>query len=167
VNQGKIFWRKNKLNFDSKTEIPNVLGKSLKIVNNDIEFINGTLQEISDKSNLNQGLRNMIETPLGTDFFNTTYGFDLHNIISQPTNIRIMKELIKMNIVKSLSMDNRIREIREIVFHDDDRFFELNPDFDKKETVSNIRKCRKWKANVIVETIDDSEITLTLEGASL
>lgn len=148
-------------------EQPSVLGKSLQLVNGDLEFTNGDLATVSDRDNLMQAIRVMIETPFGTDIFNVNYGFDLLNSISQPQNFRLIQELIRLNIVKSLNIDNRIREITEIVFDDDPRFFELNPQEDFAESRRIHKAERRWQAMVVIQTISAGEVAVRLEGVGL
>lgn len=152
---------------DNTINKPPVLGKSLQIGDGDLQFIAGDLTMVSGYANFHQGMKVMIETPLGTDIFNVNYGFDLLNSISQPKSISLIEELIRLNIVKSLSLDNRVREIREIAFDDEPRFFELNP----QENFADRRRIRKgtrsWQATAIVQTIAEEEVSVTLSGVGL
>ena len=118
---------------------PSILGRSLKIIDGDLDFAGRDLTLITGRSNFLQGTQMMIETPFETDIFNVNYGFEILNVLSLPENIRMIKELIRLNIVKSLSLDDRLREIREIVFNDEPRYFELNPKADR-EPAQDARK---------------------------
>ena len=146
---------------------PSILGRSLRLVNGDLHFTQNDLALVVERDNFMQGMQVMIETPFGTDVFNVNYGFDLINILSLPNSVRLTKELIRLNIVKSLSQDNRVREIREIVFDDDPRFFELNPQENFDEHRRSRKDQRYWQAMVVVETISEGEVTLKLEGVGL
>ena len=146
---------------------PSIFGRSLRLVNGDLHFTQNDLALVVERDNFMQAMQVMIETPLGTDIFNVNYGFDLINILSLPNSVRLTKELIRLNIVKSLSQDNRVREIREIVFDDDPRFFELNPQENFDEHRSSRKDQRYWQAMVVVETISEGEVTLKLEGVGL
>lgn len=109
----------------------------------------------------------MIETPMGSDVFNIGYGFDLLNSISAPQSISLIKDLIRLNIVKSLSLDNRVREIKEIAFSDEPRFFEISPEFDQEETRRLRKSERRWQAVVVLQTITEGDVALSLEGRGL
>jgi phage baseplate assembly protein W len=154
---------------------PSIFGRSFHLVNGDLHLVsrkidNETLNDLAivvDRDNFMQGMQVMIDTPFGTDIFNVNYGFDFINILSQPNSIRLTKELIRLNIVKSLSQDNRVREIREIVFDDDPRFFELNPQENFDAHRSSRKAQRHWQAIVVVETISEGEVALKLEGVEL
>lgn len=144
-----------------------ILGRSLQIINGDLNISEGDFAQVLDRNNFLQGLQMMIETPLGTDIFNVNYGFELMNCISQPQSIRMIKELIRLNIVKSLSLDDRLREIKEVVFNDEPRYFELNPQA-YPETMHDARKnSRQWEAIVVLNAISGEEIILKLKGLGL
>lgn len=156
---------------------PSVFGRSLQLVNGDLNFANGDFATITGRDNFLQAMQVMIETPFGTDIFNVNYGFDLMNCLSQPESPRLIKELIRLNIVKSLSSDARVREIKEIVFNDEPRFFEVSTPSasgahplktdtqllaDESRRKSKASRC--WQAMVIVQTISEGEVALKLEG---
>ncbi|HSF49012.1 MAG TPA: hypothetical protein VLA73_11710, partial [Burkholderiales bacterium] len=101
---------------------PSVFGRSLELFEGDLRFDEGDFKGVSGRDNFLQSLQVMIETPFATDIFNVTYGFDLLEILKSPHNVRLAKELIRLNIVKSVSRDDRVREIKEVVFDDESRF---------------------------------------------
>ena len=146
---------------------PSVFGKSLQLVNGDFHFVDGDFALIMGRDNFLQAMQVMIETPFGTDIFNVNYGFDLMNSIGQPQSVRLTKELIRLNIVKSLSIDNRVREIKEVVFDDDPRFFELDPLSNPEESRRTRKAERRWRAIVVLQTISEGEVTLSLEGVGV
>lgn len=149
------------------SEKPSVLGRSLKLVNGDFAFSGNDFALIAGRDNFIQALQVMIETPIGSDVFNVSYGFDLLNSISAPKSIAQIKDLIRLNIIKSLSTDNRVKEIKEVVFSDDPRFFEIRPDLNEQEESSLRKRERRWQAVVSLVTIEDSEVALSLEGRGL
>lgn len=157
---------------------PSRFARSLKLVNGDLYFLTGDLAIVEDRDNFLQAMQIMIETPFGTDIFNVNYGFDLLNSISQPKSVRLIKELIRLNIVKSLSIDDRVREIKEVVFDDDPRYFELNPEenagesrLTPQEQAQERHKTHKlrrsWRALVVMQLIPEGEVSLKLEGVGL
>jgi len=152
---------------NQSVEKPSVFGRSLQLVNGDLHFANGDFAAISGRDNFMQSMQIMIETPFGTDIFNVNYGFDLLNLISQPHSVRLIKELIRLNIVKSLSLDNRVQEIKEIVFDDEKRFFELDPKQNAEESRRMHKLERRWQAMVVVQTITEGEVAFKLEGIGL
>jgi len=151
----------------NEKERPSVFGKSLQLVNGDLSFADGDLTTIAGQDNFLQAMQVMIETPFGTDIFNVNYGFDLMSSISQPQSVRLIKELIRLNIVKSLSLDDRVREIKEIVFDDEPRFFEINPQQNAEESRQARKASRRWQAMIVLQTIPEGEVALRLEGIGL
>jgi hypothetical protein len=143
------------------------MGRSLELSNGDLQLVGGDLATVAGQDNFLQAMQVMIETPLGTDIFNVSYGFDLAGIISQPQGLRLTKELIRLNIVKSLSRDDRIREISEVVFDDDPRFFELAPQANAERARLSHKANRQWQAIVVVQTITEGEVAVTLEGTGI
>lgn len=150
-----------------ESEKPSVLGRSLRLVNGDLAFSDNDFAPVADRDNFLQALQVMIETPMGSDVFNIGYGFDLLNSISAPRSISLIKDLIRLNIVKSLSLDNRVREIKEIAFSDEPRFFEISPEFDPEETRRVRKRERRWQAVVVLQTITEGDVALSLEGRGL
>lgn len=153
---------------------PTPLGRSLKLIEGDLEFADGDFRIISGKENFLQAMRVIIETPFGSDVFSANYGFDLINILSQPVTVSIMKEFIHLNIVKSLTFDDRVVEINEVVFSDDPRYHELQglgkDDAERAAQLARrgeIKKHRIWKALVVVRTIEANEETFIVEGAGI
>ena len=143
---------------------PTVFGRSLVLSDGDLLFAGGDFQIIVGRDNFFQGMRVMINTPAGSDIFNVRYGFDLLSCLAAPQSPSVVKQLIKLNIVKSLSQDNRIRQIEEIAFDDEPRFYELSPESDP-DTNSRIRQTtRRWQAVVLIQTVQEGGVTITLGG---
>jgi phage baseplate assembly protein W len=146
---------------------PSVFGRSLQLVDGDLRFDEGDFKGVSGRDNFLQSLQIMIETPFATDMFNVNYGFDLLSIFKSPHNVQLAKELIRLNIVKSVSRDDRVREIKEVVFDDDSRFFEILPDQQADENRRKRKTERRWQAVAVLETIPEGEVAFKLEGAGL
>jgi hypothetical protein len=111
------------------------------------------LRRISGLANLVQALVLRIRTPLGNDEFNTTYGLDVANIFTQPTGARVTKELIKLNLVRTLGTDPRVREVRDVVFLDEPEFLAQHPELDAREARKR-RQERLWRVQVTIITVD-------------
>jgi hypothetical protein len=146
---------------------PTVFGRSLRLAEGDLLLAQGDLVTIAGRDNFLQAMQIMIETPFATDIFNVNYGFDLLSILGPAPSVRLSKELIRLNIVKSVSQDNRVREIKEVVFDDDPRFFEILPDQNADEHRRTRKIERRWQAIVVLETISEGEVALRLEGTGL
>jgi len=146
---------------------PTVFGRSLRLADGDLPFEEGDLSMIAGRENFLQGMEVMIETPFATDVFNVNYGFDILGILSTPDSVNHIKSLIRLNIVKSISQDNRVREITEVVFDDEDRFFELQPDQTADEHRQTRKRERRWQALVVLQTITEGEVVLRLDGTGV
>lgn len=152
---------------DVQSVKPSVLGRSLRLVNGDLDLVGEDFVTVADQDNFIQALQVMIETPMGSDIFNVSYGFDLLNSISTPQPPSFVKDLIRLNIVKTLSLDDRVKEIREIAFSDEPRFFEISTGFDPEETRRATKRSRQWQAVIVVQTITEGDVALSLGGRGL
>jgi hypothetical protein len=133
---------------------PSIFGRSFRVQDGDLPLVDGDFMIVVGRENFLQGVRIMIDTPFASDVFNIRYGFDLLACLSVPQPPAIVKELIRLNIVRSLSTDDRIRQIREIAFDDEARFFELNPESDPDDRARVRQLSREWQAFVVMETIE-------------
>lgn len=154
-------------NTQGKNRTPSAFGTSLQLCNGDFLFEQGDLALISGRDNFLQALQVMIETPFGTDLFNVNYGFDILNILQTPQPVSSIKDLIRLNIVKSVSQDIRVREIKEVVFDDEARFFEIFPDQNADDHRRTRKTERRWQAVVVLDTVSEGEVALRLDGIGL
>jgi len=137
------------------------LGHSLLLRDGDLVFDDRSLVEIEGRENLMQALVLRVLTPLGNDPFTTTYGLDVKSTFTQPVATHIVKELVKLNLVRTLSTDPRVSEIRDIVFPDDPEVIAANPALDAAAARLR-RQARLWRVEVTITTVDDSSQTLDL-----
>lgn len=143
---------------------PTSFGRSLRLAEGDLVFDQRDLEIIVGRDNFLQGMQVMIETPFATDVFNVNYGFDILGILGSAQSVPRIKDLIRLNIVKSVSEDNRVREIKEVVFDDEDRFFEIFRDQNRDQHRRTRKAERRWQAAVVLQTINEGEVVLSLEG---
>src|SRR2546422_9384788 len=124
-----------------------VLGDSGNTVTVDgVEQPMTTLLPVHGRENLQQALMLRVQTPFGSDIFNTTYGLDVKEAFTQPGNLRMMKELIKLSLVRTLGTDPRVHDIRDVLFSDDPRYLAQPP---QAETDS-LRHARFWSVDVVI-----------------
>lgn len=133
-------------------------GFGLEVEDGDLVLENGALAQVSGKPNLLQALTLRVLTPYGTDRFNTAYGLDISRIFSHAETVRVVKELIKLNLVRTLSTDPRVRDIREIRFPGD----EADDDVVQAEARAERRR-RFWRVEVVIDTVDDQTVSLLAE----
>jgi len=146
---------------------PTVFGRSLLLGDGDLVLDSGDFLPVTGRENLFQGIQAMIHTPFASDIFNATYGFDLLNCLAAPQAPAVVRELIKLNIVKSLTTDSRIHQIKEIVFDDEPRFYELNPGSDPEQNRNLRQSSRRWQAIVVAQTAQEASVAIKIQGLRL
>jgi hypothetical protein len=146
----------------------NPFGRTLALVNGDLQLVaDGGFAMVTGRDDLLQGLNTMIYTPFGSDIFNVNYGFDILNAIASPLPPQAIQDVIRLNIVKSVTVDNRIREVKEVVFDDDPHFYDLSPQSDPTDRSNARRTLRNWQAIVVLRTVSDTDVTISLQGSGL
>jgi hypothetical protein len=143
-----------------------VFGTSIALVDGDFRLVNGDLALVSGTDNFGQALQVTVETPLGSDQINVTYGLDVAAIFTIAASVRSVKDLIRLNLVKSLSADNRIREIGEILFDDEPGFAALAPESAGGDPGATARHGRGWHAVIALTTVAGSRQQVVVSGAS-
>lgn len=122
------------------------LGRSLLLRDGDLVLADGGLVEVSGAPNLLQALTLRVLTPLGDDRFNPGYGFDAADVFTRATTVRGGRDLVQLNLVRTLATDPRVREIRSVVF--------LDP--------PQATRRRTWPVVVTLVTVDGTQQTATL-----
>jgi len=107
---------------------PDALGRSLAVRDGDLVLLDRvaaedgrtvrTFAEVGGVANLAQALTLRVLTPLGSDVFNTGYGFDAAEVLTGAATARTARDLVQLNLVRTLGTDARVREIREVTFRD-------------------------------------------------
>lgn len=150
------------------------LGRSIKLSGGDFTLITGEpdesgrqwrdLAQVTGRENFAQALQMIIETPIGSDQINVNYGLDLAAIFTVANTVRSIKDVIRLNLVKSLSADDRIREINEIVFDDEPDFAQLAPELASDASGPAARHTRLWHAVARFTTISDGQQQVIVSG---
>lgn len=145
------------------------LGRSLRLDAGDLHFdqATGSLETVEDLPALSQALVLAIETQLGSDRINATFGFDRLAVGAYAYGINTRKEYVKMQLVRCVGSDRRVRDVREIFFEDDPRFFELQPSLGataQEQISAAARASREYTVYVVVETIASETLTLQAGG---
>ena len=133
-------------------------GRSLALVDGDLVLESGVVQPLSGKSNLLQALELSVLTHFGSDIFNTTYGLDVKEVFTQPASLRLMKELIKVSLVRTLGTDPRVHDVRDVLFPDDP---DLPAPLSSAE-IAALKHSRSWSVKVVIETVNAQTETLSL-----
>lgn len=128
-------------------------GTSLALADGDFTLANGDLMTVSGQLNFVQALQVIIGTPFGSDQVNVNYGLDVEAIFVTANTVRSIKDVIRLNIVKSLASDDRVREIKDIVFDDEPGFALLAPEFAGRDPATTARHQRIWHAVIALATV--------------
>ncbi|NRQ31932.1 hypothetical protein HII36_08775 [Nonomuraea sp. NN258] len=91
------------------------MSHSLRLTDGDLVLEERTLALTEGAAGLAQALELRVLTPLGSDVFNTAYGFDA-TVLTGPADAATMRELLRLSLVRAVAGDARVREIREIGF---------------------------------------------------
>jgi hypothetical protein len=149
------------------TAVPtSVFGTSIALVDGDFSLVNGGLALVSGRDNFGQALQVIVGTPFGSDQINVNYGLDIAAIFTVANSVRSVKDVIRLNLVKSLSADDRVREISEILFDDEAGFAALAPEFASADPGATARHGRVWHAVIAVTTVAGGQQQVVVSGAS-
>src|SRR5215468_6980827 len=107
-------------------------GYSLALEDGDLVFDGVALRAVSGVANLRQALQLRVLTPFGTDRFNVNYGLDFTTTFTQPEPLALVKELIKLDLVRTLGTDPRVHDVREVFFSDDPAYQARHPEIAPK-----------------------------------
>jgi phage baseplate assembly protein W len=112
--------------------------------------------------NLSQSLEIALTTLLGSDIFNTQYGFDCLNALVEETNPVLVRERVRIAIIQVLRKDPRIRRIVDLKLLD----ARLDaPDTTIDENLSFEERLERWRTldvRVVFETISGDETSISL-----
>lgn len=143
-------------------------GQSLLLRDGDLAFAHNPdglleLEMVSGIENLAQGLKITVETPLGSDIFNTLFGFDLYSILRGGFNLAMTKQLIRLHVVQTISTDDRVLRIEELAFDDEPRFAELNPGADPDEAKRLRKATRRWRLDGVIQPVTGEPTVVPVE----
>jgi phage baseplate assembly protein W len=147
-------------------------GRTLTLVSGDFVLAAGDggysdLEEITGKDELAQGVQVLIGTNLGTDIFNTAFGFDLINTLAAPQPISQVKQLVRLCVVKALSQEPRIRQITAIAFVDDPYYLTIHPEVtaaEQQALIQQQRASRRWSLDVQFDTRLNDQVIAGIQG---
>jgi hypothetical protein len=94
------------------------LGRDLQLVSgsNGVDFA-----RVNSIDALTQSLSIALTTLLGSDLFNQSFGFDGVNAIAEETDPILMRERIRVGVIKVLRADHRVRNIVDVNLAGDGR----------------------------------------------
>jgi phage baseplate assembly protein W len=119
------------------------LGHSLLLADGDLVMRDGRLAEVAGRDNLVQALTLRLLTPYGSDPFDTGYGLSAGEALTGPQSPRMVRELLRLEIVRTLAADPRVAEVLDVRF----------------APVEHTAR-RAWEAEVDLELVDGSRANL-------
>lgn len=123
-------------------------GASFVLRDGDLVLTGSGVELVEGLANLTQALALRLLTPYGTDRVNATYGLDAREAFSGNHDRIMLKELIRLEVLRTLSGDPRVREVTGVLFDDD-------PEFPAGAAPPDHRD-RVWRVLVTVQTTDDT-----------
>jgi hypothetical protein len=118
-------------------------------------------------ANLAQGLWISVDTPLGTDIFNQLFGFDVLGILRAGYPLAMTKQLIRLHLVRTITGDDRVLRIDELVFDDEPRATELHPDVDP-DARRRLRKVnRRWQLDALIQPIAGQPVAVPVQVSGI
>ena len=94
-------------------------GTGLAVNDGDLVVSGGDLVTLSGLPNLLQALELRVLTPLGSDRYDTRYGLDTRAVFTQPLGAAATRDVLRLNLVRTLGTDRRVQEIRQVSIADD------------------------------------------------
>ncbi|MFI6166356.1 hypothetical protein ACIBCN_06165 [Nocardia sp. NPDC051052] len=86
----------------------------IRLDHGDIVLDHGRIAQLEGIPNLAQALQIRLLTPLGDDRYDIRYGLDYRSVFTTPTTAHEMRDLLRLNLVRTLTTDPRVAEIRDI-----------------------------------------------------
>ena len=102
-------------------------GFGLALDDGDLVLTGGRLAETSGLATLRQDLQALLATPLASDRLDVRYGLDLRAALTAALPRHLVKEVLRMNIVRTISADQRVSTIEHVQFDDDPEFLAAHP----------------------------------------
>ena len=107
------------------------------------------LERVAALDNLGQGLAIALTTLLGSDIFNTDFGFDGLNALVEETNPIMARERVRVAVIQVLRKDPRIRRIVDVKLEDG-------------RLEAPIAGSRELDVRVVFETVSGDQATVDL-----
>jgi len=122
------------------------LGRDISLVEgpNGLDFA-----RVSGMDNLAQSLKIALTTCLGSDIFNTDFGFDGLNALVEETNPVMVRERVRISVIQLLRKDPRVRSIVDVKLGDD----RLEP---------SVTRDRMLDVRVVFEVVSGDQLTVNL-----
>ena len=105
-------------------------GRTLALDDGDLVLDGGRLLEIDGLANLRQGLELRLATPWASDLLDVRYGLDARDTFTAALPRRLVKEVLRLSIIRALDSDPRVAGIEKVLFDDDPEYLAAHPEID-------------------------------------
>ncbi|MEU1471683.1 hypothetical protein ABZ434_26115 [Streptomyces sp. NPDC005761] len=145
------------------------LGRSLALDDGDLVIDRGSrdLALVAGAEALGQALELSVATQVGSDPLNIRFGFDRLAVGAYADDLPTRKEHVTMELVRCLSSDRRVTDVREVFFDDDPRFLETGTALDqaaRDRITAAAHAERRYTVYAVVDTIAGSALTMRARG---
>ena len=141
------------------TALQTRLGVSFRLTDGDLVLDGAEPALVAGQANLVQALTLRLLTPYGTDRVNATYGLDVRQALSGNNDRATVKELIRLEVLRTLAADPRVSEVTSVLFDDDPEFLaQAGP-----AAGSQGRASRVARVLVTVQATDDTTVPLVVD----
>lgn len=132
------------------------LGTSLALDRGDLVLKGTSLLMVEQLAALAQALRTTLETQLGTDRINRTHGFDRLAALGSTYGVHTRKELVKLQLVSAVGRDRRVKDVKEIFFNDEPRYFDvlgISDPAERQRQVNEVHAKRAYSVYLVIDTV--------------
>ncbi|MEU8761571.1 hypothetical protein [Streptomyces sp. NPDC048659] len=98
---------------------PDPLGRGLLLDDGDLVLRGTGLAEVQGLANLVQALTLRLLTPYGSDRCDHRYGLSAGAAFTHPGGTRVLRDLLRLEIVRTLAADPRVREVADVSIDED------------------------------------------------
>lgn len=102
-------------------------GRGLALDDGDLVLDAGRLLETSGVANLRQGLELRLATPWASDRLDVRYGLDVRDTFTAALPRQMVKEVLRLSIIRSLASDPRVASVERVLFDDDPEYLAQHP----------------------------------------
>ena len=103
-------------------------GVALLLDDGDLALEDGRFVQIEGLANLRQGLQLRLATPLADDRLDVRYGLDVSDAFTAALPRPLVKDVLRMSIIRSLASDPRVASVESVLFDDDPEFLAVHPE---------------------------------------
>ncbi|MBD8059994.1 hypothetical protein IC607_13550 [Cellulomonas sp. JH27-2] len=102
-------------------------GHGLLLDDGDLVLEAGRLVEIAGVQNLRQGLELRLATPWASDLLDVRYGLDVRDTFTAALPRPMVKDVLRLSIIRSIASDPRVASVDRVLFDDDPEYLVAHP----------------------------------------